>query len=394
MADSSARRDSLTVVGVVALLVVVAFLSWHVANRLLLTFFGVLLAVMFSGLAGQLSRRLRLPYGAAVGVVVLAMLGLLAATGLLLGPRLSNELDRLGGQVSGAVAELRGQVRSLPGGQWMLDRLPDLSVPGTDAAAAEERMTEADPAETPILPPQEPAAGADGGGEEEEAAAQNLAGAVAATLRGVITAFADLFYVVIIGIFLALNPDLYRSGVIRLFPRERRDGVRRTLDEVASTLHGWLLGQLVAMVTIAALAGIGLALLGVPLVLALVFLTFLFEFIPTVGPWLAGIPAVLVALTQGPSTALWVILLYVGIELAEGNLLYPVIQKHAAHLPPALTIFAIFVMGALFGFVGVLVAAPLAATLLTIVRINWVEDALEGGRTGDDAPPRRASTAD
>lgn len=393
MADSSARRDSLTVVGVVALLVVVAFLSWHVANRLLLTFFGVLLAVMFSGLAGQLSRRLRLPYRAAVGVVVLAMLGLLTGTGLLLGPRLSSELDRLGGQVSGAVAELRTQVRTLPGGQWMLDRLPDLPVPGADE---EGRMEEADPAETPILPPQEPAG--TGGGEEEEkeggAAAQNLAGAVAATLRGVITAFADLFYVVIIGIFLALDPDLYRSGVIRLFPRERRDGVRRTLDEVASTLHGWLLGQLVAMVTIAALAGIGLALLGVPLVLALVFLTFLFEFIPTVGPWLAGIPAVLVALTQGPSTALWVVLLYVGIELAEGNLLYPVIQKHAAHLPPALTIFAIFVMGALFGFVGVLVAAPLAATLLTIVRVNWVEGALEGGRTGDDAPPRPSPRTD
>ena len=137
---------------------------------------------------------------------------------------------------------------------------------------------------------------------------------------------------------------------------------------------GWLVAQFVAMLTVGTVVGLGLWLLGVPFALALGFITFLLEFIPTIGPWLAGVPAVLVGLSQGVDTALFVAGLFFAVELLEGNILLPLVQRWAVELPPALTLFAIFLLGALFGFVGILVAAPLAATLLTLVKMLYLRD--------------------
>lgn len=130
--------------------------------------------------------------------------------------------------------------------------------------------------------------------------------------------------------------------------------------------------------------GVGLWLLGVPLALSLGFLAGLLELVPYVGPVLAAVPALLLAFVQAPELGLYVLLLYVGVQQLEGDLLTPIIQEVAVDLPPVLTLVATFVMGALFGVLGLLVATPLAALALVLVRMLYLEDVL-----GEKAPRHR-----
>jgi predicted PurR-regulated permease PerM len=89
------------------------------------------------------------------------------------------------------------------------------------------------------------------------------------------------------------------------------------------------------------------------------------------------VPAVLVALAQSPALAAWVALLFLTIQLLEGNVIAPWIQKRTVSLPPALTILSQTVLGTLFGLIGLIVATPLIAVLLVAVRMIYVEGFLE-----------------
>jgi predicted PurR-regulated permease PerM len=124
------------------------------------------------------------------------------------------------------------------------------------------------------------------------------------------------------------------------------------------------------------LVGIGLWWLGMPFVLSLAFIAFVLEFIPTVGSVLSAAPAVLIAFTQSPSMALWVMLFYLVLQALEGNLLMPLIQQTVSRLPPALSLLIILIMGTLFGFLGLLVATPLLAVVIVLVKMLYLEGML------------------
>ena len=98
-----------------------------------------------------------------------------------------------------------------------------------------------------------------------------------------------------------------------------------------------------------------------------------------VGPFLSGVPAVLVAFSQSPADALWTALLFLVIQQVEGNVLLPLIQKRVTALPPVLILLAVAGFGILFGLAGILLATPLLLTLMILVRMLYVEDTL-----GDD----------
>jgi predicted PurR-regulated permease PerM len=142
-------------------------------------------------------------------------------------------------------------------------------------------------------------------------------------------------------------------------------------------LHAWLRGQFVAMLTVGLVTWLGLLLLGVPLALGLAFLAFLLEFIPVLGPIAAAVPAILVGLSVSPMLGLWVMLLYIAIQQVESYLLLPLVQRWAVHIPPALGLIAILVFGVLFGWVGVLLAAPLMVATTVWVRKLYLESILE-----------------
>ena len=120
-----------------------------------------------------------------------------------------------------------------------------------------------------------------------------------------------------------------------------------------------------------------LSLLGIPLALTLALLAAALDFIPNIGPLASAVPALLLALLQGPTTALWVMLLYVIVQVVESYILAPLVQRRAVSLPPALLLGAQVLLPMLFGFPGLLLATPVTVLLLVVVRNLYVEAILE-----------------
>jgi predicted PurR-regulated permease PerM len=108
--------------------------------------------------------------------------------------------------------------------------------------------------------------------------------------------------------------------------------------------------------------------------LALAVIAGLLEFVPTIGPTIAAIPAIGIAVLDSPEKALWVLAVYLGIQGIESNILIPVLMKGQIDLPPALTIVWQALMALVLGFLGLLVAVPLLAALLVAVKMLYVQD--------------------
>jgi len=148
-------------------------------------------------------------------------------------------------------------------------------------------------------------------------------------------AIAGAILVLVVGSYAALDPQTYIAGLLRILPEKRRERARRVGAQVLYTLRWWLLGQLEPMAFLGVLTMLGLWLLHVPLAFTLGLLTAVMIFIPYLGALASEIPAVLVALQQGPRTMLYVLILYLGVHSLEAYLITPLIQKQdhtiAAH---------------------------------------------------------------
>jgi predicted PurR-regulated permease PerM len=163
---------------------------------------------------------------------------------------------------------------------------------------------------------------------------------------------------------------------LRLAPPAYRRRIGEALSAAGHGLRRWLLGAVIAMVTIGVMTTIGLYLLGIPLALSLGLIAAITEFVPFFGPIAFGIFAILFAFTQSPTDALYVGLLVFGIQQFEGNVLQPMIQRWAVALPPALAVLSIVIFALLFGFLGAILATP----MMTVVVI-LVERLYEGDET-------------
>ncbi|HUP44529.1 MAG TPA: AI-2E family transporter, partial [Thermoanaerobaculia bacterium] len=183
-----------------------------------------------------------------------------------------------------------------------------------------------------------------------------------------VTAVAGVLLVLFLVIYLAADPSLYRDGMLRLLPRDRRQRAAEVGDEVASTLLRWLGAQGVSMLVIGAITTVALLLLDVKAAVALGILAGVSEFIPVFGPILSAIPAIGIAFVDSPTKALYVLIAYVAIQQVESNIVAPLIMKRGVDVPPVVTILAGTIMTILFGFLGLLVAVPVAAAILTIAQ--------------------------
>jgi predicted PurR-regulated permease PerM len=191
---------------------------------------------------------------------------------------------------------------------------------------------------------------------------------------------ANLVLVGVAAVYLAAQPERHRAGALMLIPQALRDKVGSTFDNAGRALRLWLFGQLVSMTVVGVLATVGLYLIGMPSALALGFLAGVSEFVPLVGPALAAIPAILVALSEGGTTIFWVLGLYLAIQQLENNIIMPLVHRRTVELPPVVTLFAILALGVLFGPVGVLLGAPLTVVLFVAVKQLYLRETL-GERT-------------
>lgn len=194
----------------------------------------------------------------------------------------------------------------------------------------------------------------------------NVGASVASVLSYVVV-------IVIATIYAVARPRPLVNGFVAIFPAGRRQEVRDILADIYGTVQRWFVGQLGSMLVIGVLSTVALYFIGVPFALLLGIFSGLVSFIPFVGPLISVIPPVLLALIGTPVDALWVVLAYAVIQAIESYLLQPLIMSRAVSLHPAVVMFALLIMGTLFGFVGILLAVPLVATLHVLLRELWIE---------------------
>ncbi len=213
-------------------------------------------------------------------------------------------------------------------------------------------------------------------GVSELAQRGNLVGRVTGVFSSTLGIAANIVLVAFIGLYLAVAPGTYITGLLRLFPKQRRARMTGVLESVGETLRRWLVGRAILMVVNGVLTAVGLWLLGIPLALTLGVIAGLLNFVPNIGPIIAGVPAVLIAWTVGPMPALYVLLLYIALQSLDGYVLTPLIQQRTVSLAPALTMTAQLLFGVLAGTMGLLLATPLTAAAMVFVRKLYLEDVL------------------
>jgi predicted PurR-regulated permease PerM len=193
---------------------------------------------------------------------------------------------------------------------------------------------------------------------------------------GVFSVSVNMLVVVVVGFFLALQPRMYIDGFISLFSHRHRERTREVLHAVGYSLKWWLLSRLFSMTVIGIATGIGLWLLDVPFVLTLAVVSGLLNFIPFVGSYLALVPVSLVALMQSPMTLIYVLILYVAVQMIESYFLTPMVQQQAVDIPPVLAIMVQLLMVVLVGLLGFVLAVPLTAVGLVLVKLLYIEGVL------------------
>lgn len=330
-------RGLFIVLGVVAL----GFLLWSTATLWLLVFAGILLAIFLDALAGLVSRAGGVSHRWSLAIVCVALLSVCILSGWYMRPKIVGQAQQLSHELPRQVEKLETFVRSYPIGEWLIVHRPSTEkFLATDAGFAGRLF----------------------------GFLSTLAGTVAAGLL-----------VVFVGLYAAIDPAIYRDGILRILPARRRDRWREVLTAIRNALLHWLCGRALSMTIVGILTWAGLALLGVPTALTLALIAAALAFIPNLGPVLAVIPALLVGLMQSPATVLWVGALYLGIQTVESYGITPFIQQRAVSIPPALLLTMQVLFGIFAGALGVLLATPITVTVIVAVQMLYIRDVL-----GDD----------
>jgi predicted PurR-regulated permease PerM len=188
---------------------------------------------------------------------------------------------------------------------------------------------------------------------------------------------ADGYVIIFLAVFLALQPKVYRAGLVMLVPKTGRARAHEVLDCISSTLVKWVLGRLVSMSFVGVLTWLGLTLMGMPMGAVLGLFAGLVTFIPNIGPVVAMVPAVLLAFVHGgPQEALYVVGLYLVVQTLESSAVSPVVQQRLISMPPALILTGQLVIGSFTGLLGLTLATPIIAIIVVLVKMLYVQDAL------------------
>jgi predicted PurR-regulated permease PerM len=312
------------------------------ARVLLAVFAGMLFAIVLRAVGSFIARHLHVPYG-----VILALLVILSIGGAVLAVVLA--IPRVGDEIEGLRTALPPAVHRLASSFGYGDVL--------------ERHLGGQKLENPQLD-------------------KLLRGAIATVGTGfdVLVGLVVCFFVAVYG---AADPDVYASAVRAVVPARHRPLADAIMKEATRELGRWLLGRLVAMTFVAITTGIAFVLLKVPLAIPLALLSGLLTFVEYVGAVTAAIPAVLLAFSQGPLSALWVALTYTGLHVVEGYVLTPLLARNAVRMPPALTLVGQALFGVLVGSLGLTFSTPLLVVAISAGK-EWRR---RSGRVEREATP-------
>jgi predicted PurR-regulated permease PerM len=321
---------------IVAVIVIAfALFLWQVREVLLLAFASVLVAILLLAEVQLLRRIPRIGHRLALTLVVLINLLVLGGTIWMSWPALQEQLANLVERLSDAVGELQESFGM---------ELPQ---------SAEEIGT----AITGII---------------------DRVWSILLTVVQAVIAVATAFVLVLVaGVFLAIDPATYTRGLVLLFPKVWHQKVREVMATTGRALRLWLQAQLVTMVFVGVLVGVGAWAIGLPSPLALGLIAGLTEFVPILGPIIGAAPAILLALSVDFTTLAWTVLLYVFVQQLESNVITPIVQRRVARIPPVLLLFSFVALGIIFGIPGIIIAAPLTIAVYVLIREFYVGELLD-----------------
>jgi len=321
-------KRALTVVAVV----LIPILIWYLFGVILMAFGAVILAMLVRLGAQPFMRWLSAPEPLALAISGLVILVIIGGAAFLFGTHIAGEFQDVVKRVTSASADIRTGLQGSQFGNFLLGHITDSDVSVTGFVSDFVKIS---------------------------------------------TRFLEAVVIVVIsGAYIAAQPQHYREGLIWLFPPRAHARAAAVIDGIGEALRLWLLGQLIEMVLIGALSTFAVWVIGVPSPLALGLIAGVGEFIPYLGPFLAAIPAILVAITKSPEATLWTAIAYFAIHQIEGNLVVPLIQRRMVMIPPAVMLLGIVSITYLFGMVAIIFAAPIVVVIFAAVSLLYVRDTL------------------
>lgn len=310
-------------------------LAWRLSDVLLLLFGSIIIAVSLRAFAVTLQRYLRLPLRVTVWLAVVIVLACVMFGTWLVGDRLIEQTEDLRTRLPEALKALISWIRSFPVGVAMLQLLDGANIADVPWSSVADVATKT------------------------------------------LGALGSIGLMAVVGVYLAADPDLYRTGFVKLIPVSYRERIDGAMLASGHALLQWLMGQGISMVFVGTATAIGLMSIGTQMPLTLGLIAGILAFIPFFGPIASGLLAVLLSFMQGPTQALYVAAVCVLIQQIEGNVLMPFIQKWAVQMPPVLGITSAVIFGLLFGLPGVILATPLMVIAIVLIRKLYIENILE-----------------
>ena len=318
--------------GIYALIVIIILLFKATFSVFMLILAGALIAIFFQGLSGLICRKTKWKQGVCLGIAVVGILLLTTSLIWLMGAKIQTQIAELSDTLPATIENAKSQFSQNSLGKKLVEK-----------ANAPETMDKV----------------------------KALAATFFKTTFGV---FGDIYVVLFLGIFFTVSPEVYKKGMVKLIPGKGQNKGEDILNKLNENLKKWLKGKFFAMLVVFVLTSAGLLILGIPLWLVLALIAGLLNFIPNFGPLIAMIPAVLVALMQGPTTAAIVAGLYILIQVVESNFITPMVQQKLISIPPALIISAQLLISPLTGGWGLVLATPLMLIPLTLVQERYIKE--------------------
>lgn len=338
----------------------------YLTNVWLIIFAGILLAVLILSLADMIKKLpiigdgfAKLPHKLSVGMVVVVLFTSLLGMAYLFGDKLVSQLDELQQALPTAINKLKAYLENMPIiNDWLQNNIDTTDISEQPIDAMIQSMSS-------LLP-------------------TSFSGSVANWLQhtpdligGMLGAITTFMAIVMMGLFFAISPSVYSRAFLRMIPQDKRPKGKYLLTRSNEALKRWLLGQLLTMSFVGVFTALALYVMGVPFAMALGFLTFLLDFIPVLGPFLAGVPILLVTLLFTPDMIIWVMVLLVVIQQVESMAVSPLVQSRLVDLPPVTLLASQLIMGAFTGILGVALATPLMVLTIVWVQVLYVKFVLK-----------------
>jgi predicted PurR-regulated permease PerM len=342
-----ARRVLITI-GLSLLAVSLWLTAWYAVKTLLAIFAGVLLAIFIRGLAIRLQRWVPVSEKIALTLVAGGLAVFMGLTLWAFATLMARQTQELTKVLPASLERLQQQVSQTEWGKTLLENV---------------------------------------GNAPEKLMPNQFFSKATGVFTGAMDTAVNLMVILFTGLYGAFDPQTYTRGMVRLFPARRRKQAADVLDAAGVTLWDWLMGRMIAMAFVGVANAVGLWALGVPLAFILGVIAGLLTFVPNFGPLIAAVPAMLVALMQSPTLALYVLVLHFVVQTIEGYFLTPLVQSRMVSMPAIVVIGSQIVFTTLLGPMGLILATPLATLAMVLLDLLYLRDTL--GEPAAEVDPRK-----